>query len=100
MSDPTHAEVLAAIDKARVPHYDFCCAKGCAGYGFCEGCDDVCKCDAAWQHAHCDDLRAIAERHQAAYDMANRPVCPRCKLPDPCPDYQQVIDRLKGWGAL
>jgi hypothetical protein len=78
---PTHATVLAAIDKARMnPEWH----------------GDALRT----RNAHLDDLRATAERHQPAFDIATRPVCPRCKQPAPCPDYQQVIDRLQGWGVL
>jgi hypothetical protein len=52
--------------------------------------------------AHCDDLRATAERHtdgdESFYD--HRPGVCACGNPWPCPDYQQVIDRLTTWGAL
>lgn len=36
-----------AAEKGLPPHEDWCCAKGCAGYGFCEGCaggEGDCRC--------------------------------------------------------
>jgi hypothetical protein len=57
---------------------------------------------AEWKSAHCDDLRATAERHAPA----GFGWCMTCETPEsgeaswPCPDYQQVIDRLTAWGAL
>jgi hypothetical protein len=55
-----------------------------------------------WVTDHCDDLRATAERH------APTPLgeCHTCvggmgmQADWPCEDYQQVIDRLTGWGVL
>lgn len=34
-------------DESHPPHEDWCCAKGCAGYGFCAGCEGAeadCRC--------------------------------------------------------
>jgi len=85
MSDtPTHAEVLAAIDKAR--------------YSFPLPTRD--RAD------HCDDLRAIAERHApdiiTTGGVFHEALCEYCSMmePWPCPDVQQIIDRLTGWGVL
>jgi hypothetical protein len=77
---PTHEQVLAAIDKARED-------------------DDIEFCGNA-RNAHCDDLRATAERHQPIYGL-----CRHCYTENktalwPCPDAQQVIDRLTAWGVL
>lgn len=38
--------LVSAIQERADDHDDWCCAKGCAGPGFCGGCDDVCKCFA------------------------------------------------------
>ena len=73
---PTHTEVLAAIDKARADDDTV------AGY---------------WHNPHCDDLRATAERHKFYPEGT---ACWACLLLWPCPDYQQVIDRLTAWGVL
>jgi len=51
--------------------------------------------------SHCDDLRATAERHTNIYeDDSLGAYCVCCRFRWPCPDYQQVIDRLTGWGVL
>ena len=77
----THDTVLAAIEKARRSH---------------EGADgtplEVLEV-VVGRDDHCDDLLAIAERHEA---------CRNGGLDGwwPCPDYQQVIDRLTAWGVL
>lgn len=40
-----NAALAAAIARVRaLPHEDWCCAKGCAGPGFCTGCANVCRC--------------------------------------------------------
>jgi len=80
---PTHAEVLAAIDKAAHP---------------------------GWQRReHCDDLRATAERHAPVFIVNVDPPVPECRhdwargtdrFQWPCEDYQQVVDRLTAWGVL
>jgi hypothetical protein len=101
MKDPyrkrqaTHADVLAAIDKALA---DPLLERG-------EG-------DVGWSYdwaeernAHCDDLRATAERHATAFeyrrpDIKRVPHCTEDAKDWPCPEMQQVIDRLTGWGVL
>jgi hypothetical protein len=79
---PDHATVLAAIDKAR----------------------EVLEPDVVAHRypraQHLDDLRATAERHAPEQGM-----CYRCngyanRTTWPCPDYQQVVDRLTSWGVL
>jgi hypothetical protein len=90
---PTHAEVLAAIDKARPPLETSNFTNAPAFHA---------------RNAHCDDLRATAERHtpgRGFYEAHPQLVhCLWCTDPSftpwPCPDYQQVIDRLTGWGVL
>jgi hypothetical protein len=87
----THPEVLAAIDKARDP-----------APGLSDSKDE-----------HLDDLRATAERHAPtdgfAWDEDTGPHCLGCTATTaghritvdwPCPDYQQVVDRLTGWNVL
>jgi hypothetical protein len=84
---PTHADVLAAIDAAR-PKY-LASLPGWAG-----------RVEAA--NAHCDDLRATAERHAPDESDDDRYMTP-CRMDGdfwPCPDYRQVIDRLTTWGYL
>jgi hypothetical protein len=92
---PNHAEVLAAIDKARRT------SEGKYGLIAQDWLDD--------RNAHCDDLRATAERHAPVFIPNTDPVVPECRhdwsrgatvLRWPCPDYQQVIVRLTEWGAL
>ena len=80
---PTHADVLAVIDKAYAEYAVW------------------------WRRDHCDDLRATAERHADTgipYTEPNGGAtvtdCYHCGLYWPCPDYQQVIDRLTAWGVL
>jgi hypothetical protein len=89
-----HATVLAAIDKARI---------------------------TAWtpvpqgRNAHCDDLRATAERHAPEKDDYGVESCRICLDGEgaqpweaavnvgswwPCADARQVIERLTGWGVL
>ena len=87
--NPTHADVLAAIDNAQEHEYRI------FGGGLL----------SSQVNAHCDDLRATAERH-----TNDRSACFVCTDRDglgnsmrvlwPCPDYQQVVDRLTGWGVL
>jgi hypothetical protein len=84
--NPTHEEVLAAIDKARTrPHP--CWESECGGAASGE------------RNSHCDDLRATAE-------LAEWVDC-ECDLGDDCDRRiiaarlrQQVIDRLTAWGVL
>jgi hypothetical protein len=83
---PTHADVLAAIDKARPPLLSPTASEERLA-------------------AHCDDLRATAERHVPYMDTFDVEVpvhacCDVCLEDWPCPDYQRVIDRLTAWGAL
>jgi len=98
---PTHSEVLAAIDKARLTDVVGHLLHRRAGL-----------------QVHCDDLRAIAERHAPGprwkgSEQVHCIFCAcrchshsgiYCNQPFdgewPCPDYQQVIDRLTGWGVL
>jgi len=85
---PTHEQVLATIDKARL-HPDW---------------------PSRWhdeRDAHCDDLRATAERHapHPLHEIPDQPGqyygCTACHCGNEvCPDYQQVVDRLTGWGML
>jgi hypothetical protein len=87
---PTHAEVLAAIDKARRT------SEGKYGLIAQDWLDD--------RSAHCDDLRATAERHAPSSIYAGECSAHRATSTGgthwPCADYQQVIDRLTGWGVL
>lgn len=80
MTAPSHAEVLAAIDKARrpqpVPEHRPC----------------ACHDQADDRNNHCDDLRALMDLHHPTTCLA--------ECADPCPAVQVVIDRLKGWGVL
>ena len=86
---PSHEEVLAAIDKARVTNDH-----------------SMYHPAAAPRNVHCDDLRATAERHAPETDDYGVTSCRTCidgvetNPYWPCPDYQQVIDRLTAWGAL
>jgi hypothetical protein len=93
MTGPTHEEVLAAIDKARE---DGRVAR------------DERLVIYSLRDEHCDDLRATAERH---VPLDHRPGdwCSGCTVQGvdtrvlrawPCPDYQQVIDRLTAWDIL
>ena len=85
---PTHEQVLAAIDAARDEHQ----LTPNVAYGE--------------RHQHCDDLRATAERHAPVEYRVGLTTGLRCCRhartfePWPCPDYQQVIDRLRAWGHL
>jgi hypothetical protein len=78
----THEEVLAAIDKAHAEYAVW------------------------WRRDHCDDLRATAERHAPFTDAIGMENCQYESyitgdyMPWPCPDFQQVIDRLTKWGVL
>lgn len=50
---------------AKVPHDDWCCAKGCAGPGFCGGCgggENDCRCFRREMKA------AIIEAFDAGYE--------------------------------
>jgi hypothetical protein len=63
--------------------------------------DDLGLVAADPKPAASDDLRATAERHQQTFSLQVS-TCLTCH-PDedwPCPDYQQVIDRLQTWGYL
>ena len=44
---------------AEKEHTDWCCAKGCAGPGFCGGCDNKCTCPA-------DEFNQLRARAAAA----------------------------------
>lgn len=45
---PDEVQAAWALVETPMPHYDWCCANGCAGPGFCDGgCDDVCRCVVA-----------------------------------------------------
>jgi len=84
---PDHATVLAAIDKARAPSVP----------------DDYEGLAFEWargRNAHCDDLLATALHHSVNTNSADDETCGGCANVMPCPDYQQVIDRLTSWGAL
>ena len=85
--NPDHDTVLAAIEKARdIGHSNDC-------WWHTTLTDYPCACEQAERTAHCDDLLAIAELHEA---------CRNGGLDGwwPCPEYQQVIDRLTAWGVL
>ena len=107
MSDtPTHADVLAAIDKARVNKWSGPCLD-------CQACDDERPDDctdrclilgADDRNAHCDDLQAIAERHAPFADVIGMDQCYECSRERqlyemwPCTEVQQiVISRLEKW---
>jgi hypothetical protein len=99
---PTHAEVLAAIDKAR----DIGHSRDCEAARFHPG---SCDCEHHERGSHCDDLRATAERHAQqkwATDPDGPGYCDTCVSPIsgtvmwPCADAQQVIDRLTSWGVV
>ena len=86
---PTHEQVLAAIDKVRQREES-------REYYYEGALVDIVV-------AHCYDLRATAERHAPFGDWCDH--CSQSTVggrdePWPCPDYQQVIDRLTGWGVL
>jgi hypothetical protein len=75
MSEPTHEEVLAAIDEAA----------------------EMFATDE-WLSDWVTDLRATAERHAPV--GSRWPVLCHCESRWPCPDYRQIIDRLTAWGVL
>ena len=85
---PPHAEVLAAIDKAR--------------WAYCPDCIDTYRGVAVTdRNAHCDDLRATAEIHAPSTDPVTEGWCMECEDDWPCRTVNQVvIDRLKKWGQL
>ena len=92
MSDtPTHADVLAAIDKARVNKWSGPCLD-------CQACDDERPDDctdrclilgADDRNAHCDDLRALIVDGCCLNEECGVPQCAFMRA--------IVIDRLTGW---
>ena len=90
---PDHVTVLAAIDKARRTQD--------GKYGL------IAEDWLRDRNAHCDDLLATTGRHGVQTPEYTEPnggatvtECEHCGLYWPCPDYQQVIDRLTWWGLL
>jgi len=94
---PTHAEVLAAIDKAQRD------SPTLREDGYLSSV------------SHCDDMRATAERHAPEKDDYGVESCRICLDGEgaqpweaavnvgswwPCAEVRQVIDRLTGWGVL
>lgn len=77
MTDYTHADLLAAIDKARPDHPD-----------------DLLALYVSAKNAHLDTLRAILDLHLVSdycCDVLDEPVCPTVQV---------VADALRTMGAL
>jgi hypothetical protein len=86
---PTHADLVAAAEKARRP--------------YCPDCIDTYRGVATADHnAHVDDLLAILEVHYeiAPIYLGRGSTCACDDLWDECPTVQIVVDRLRGWGVL
>lgn len=70
----------ARIEAQAAQHEDWCCAKGCAGPGFCEGCDNVCKCFSAVLTALLDE--PTEEEGDYINEYGNLITAPRRRGPD------------------
>lgn len=87
-ADSRAADLEATVARVEaLPHEDFCCAKGCPGPGFCEGCEGTesdCKCIVAHVRAALSGRgnAASGEKWQALRAAFSDPFNRRARLLD------------------
>lgn len=112
----------AAVSEGQIaevwPHHDYCCAKGCAGHGFCVGCNGTeadCKCSKAMFRAALHRLFLVPGQSEASIRADERTKVLRAAADLLASEgrqhthmpsdgvrrqtYRRVANRLRGWAG-